>query len=157
MENKPSSDSDVAIASATGTVRAPAGAAPAQDVLRVVLVDDSLPVRERVAASLAAVEGVEVVGQAGDVPSGLRLLEQCKPDVLILDLELPGQSGLELLVACRRAKHAAIIIMFSIHDEMKLREKCLEMGAAFYFNKASEFDHAIEVCRYLSSHRPRQS
>src|SRR5579864_4767535 len=61
--------------------------------LRVVLVDDSLEVRRRVAESLSEVQGVVIVGQAGDVPSGLRLLSEQQPDVLILDIELPGQSG----------------------------------------------------------------
>src|SRR5580704_3810912 len=120
MDNKPGSGFGSAVGFAKANSGAPAGGARKAGVIEVVLVDDSVPMRERVAASLAAVEGVEVVGQADDVPSGLRLIEQRAPDVLILDLEMPGQSGIDLLKIARRRGYASVIIMFSIHDHPKL-------------------------------------
>lgn len=156
MEDTPETGNGLNAGADAVLVEAPRRGARKPDIVEVVLVDDSVPVRERVAASLAALDGVEVVGQAGDVPSGLRLLEEREPDVLILDLELPGQSGLDLLKIAKRRGYASVIIMFSIHDHPKLREKCAELGAAFYFNKNSEFELASEVCRKLAMQRRRQ-
>jgi len=125
--------------------------------LQVVLVDDSVPVRERVAASVSAVQGVASVRQADDVTSGLRLLETGRTDVLVLDIEMPGRSGLEFLEIARGRGCAALIIMLSIHDYPKLRQKCADLGADFYFNKLTEFQQVAEVCRDLFNRRARQA
>src|SRR5271166_3685418 len=96
--------------------------------LQVVLVDDSVPLRERMAASVSAVHGVAMVRQANEVPSGLRLLQEREPDVVILDIELPGQNGLDFVKIVRRRGCSALIIMLSNHDHPKLRQKCAELG-----------------------------
>lgn len=117
--------------------------------LQVVLVDDSVPVRERVAASVSAVQGVAAVREAGDVPSGLRLLETGRTDVVVLDIEMPGLSGLEFLEIARRQGCQALIIMLSIHDYPKLRQRCVDLGANLFFNKLTEFQKVADVCRDL--------
>jgi DNA-binding NarL/FixJ family response regulator len=125
--------------------------------LEVIIVDDSLPMRERLAASLVTLEGVDIIGQADDVPAGLSLLEQRRPDVLILDIELPGQSGMDLLKIAHRRNFAPVIIMFSIYDHPKLRQMCLGQGAAYYFHKLTQFDRVAEVCRELTEQRRAQA
>jgi DNA-binding NarL/FixJ family response regulator len=131
-------------------------AAPKAAALEVVLVDDSVAMRERLAASLVALDGVEIIGQANDVPSGLRLLEVRQPDVLILDVELPGQSGMDLLKIAHRRKFAPVVIMFSIYDHPKLRQLCLDNGASHYFHKLTQFDDIAELCRELAVKRREQ-
>jgi len=118
--------------------------------LQVAVVDDSALMREHVIDSLSTVNGVAEIRQAADVPAGLRLLETRKPDLLVLDIELPGQSGLDLLKIARQRDYDAVIIMFSIHDHPALRQKCAELGADFFFHKLSEFDRVAEVCRELA-------
>jgi DNA-binding NarL/FixJ family response regulator len=125
--------------------------------LQVVLVDDSVPIRERLAASVRAIQGVSGIRQADDVPSGLRLLETGRTDVVVLDFELPGQSGLDFLMLARGGGCAALIIMFSVHDHPRLRQKCADLGADFFFNKLTEFQQVAEVCRDLSSRRAQQA
>ncbi len=120
--------------------------------LQVVLVDDSAPICERLAASVSAVKGVAAIRQAGDVPSGLRLLEERATDVLILDIELPGQSGLDLLQIARKKNAALVIIMLSIFNYPKLRQRCADLGADFYFHKVTEFEQVAEVCRKLAQY-----
>jgi DNA-binding NarL/FixJ family response regulator len=121
--------------------------------LKVLLVEDSILMRAHVASSLRAIKGVAAVRQATDVPSGLQLLESLKPEVLILDVELPGQTGMDLLKIARRKDAAVVIIMLTNHDHPKLREKCAELGANFFFNKTTEFDRIAEVCRDLAQSR----
>jgi DNA-binding NarL/FixJ family response regulator len=130
--------------------------APKTGKLAIILVDDSEPMRERLAASLTALEGVEIVGQANDVPSGLRLLEARQPDVLIMDVELPGQSGMDLLKIAHRRKFAPTIIMFSNYDHPKLRQLCLDNGATHFFHKLTQFDNVAELCGELAGKRHEQ-
>jgi two-component system invasion response regulator UvrY len=132
-------------------------ATPQAATLQVVLVDDSLPMRERLVASLVALDGVEIIGQANDVPSGLRLLETRPPDVLVLDVELPGQSGMDLLKIAHRRKFAPVIIMFSIYDHPKLRQLCLNNGATHYFHKLTQFDDIADLCRELAVKKRQQT
>jgi DNA-binding NarL/FixJ family response regulator len=125
--------------------------------LNVVLVEDSILMRAHVAASLSAIKGVAEVRQADDVPSGLRLLETIKPDVLILDIELPGRSGLDLLKIVRKQDAAVVIIMLTNYDEPEFRQRCAEFGANYFFNKSTEFLRVAEVCRELAARRAQQA
>jgi DNA-binding NarL/FixJ family response regulator len=122
----------------------------------VILVDDSAHMRDRVAASLVEVSGVGAIRQAADVPSGLRLVEAREPDVLILDIEMPGEGGIDLLKIARKRACASLVIMLTIHDHPKLRQLCMDLGADFYFNKRTEFEEVAKVCRDLVEWR-RQS
>jgi DNA-binding NarL/FixJ family response regulator len=125
--------------------------------LNVLLVEDSILMRAHVVSSLSAIKGVGAIRQAGDVPSGLRLLETLKPDVLILDIELPGQTGLDLLKIVRKKDAAVVIIILTNHDHPMLRQKCADLGANFYFNKLTEFERVAEVCHELAARRAQQA
>jgi len=118
---------------------------------RVVLVDDSAVVRERVAATLAGLGGIEIAGQASDVPEGLRLLRETKPDLLILDIGLPGESGITLLETTRQDKLAPCVMMLTNQDHPKLRQHCLALGADYYFHKPTEFEKMIDLCFTLAN------
>jgi DNA-binding NarL/FixJ family response regulator len=123
----------------------------------VILVDDSVHLRDRVAARLAEVRGGGAIRQAADVPSGLRLLEAREPEVLILDIEMPGEGGIDLLKIARKRACASLVIMLSIHDHPKLRQRCMDWGADFYFNKLTEFEEAAKVCHDLVTWRWQSS
>jgi DNA-binding NarL/FixJ family response regulator len=118
--------------------------------IRVVLVDDSALVRERLAAFLSALDGVEVAGQAADIPSGTALVRQTRPEVLLLDLDFRGEDGTELLATARKENPSLVIIMLTNHDYPKLRQQCAQLGADFYFHKATEFEKMLKVCQDLA-------
>lgn len=65
--------------------------------MRVAIIDDEPLARERLAGFLAREEGVVLVGEAGDGPGGLELIRRERPDLILLDIQMPGMSGLELL------------------------------------------------------------
>src|SRR4051794_3759620 len=115
--------------------------------IRIVLVDDSPLFLERLATLLSGVPGVDVVGQANDVPSGLKLIQEICPDVLVLDIGLPGQSGIELLSVIKQREPSPVVIMLTNYNIRQMRERCMELGADFYFYKPDEFEKALEVCR----------
>jgi DNA-binding NarL/FixJ family response regulator len=63
--------------------------------IRLILVDDHTLVREGIRSLLASLEGIEIVGDAGDGNEALRLMARHKPDLALLDISMPGLNGLE--------------------------------------------------------------
>jgi DNA-binding NarL/FixJ family response regulator len=80
---------------------------------RVVLVDDSDIVRSRVRESLSSVAGVEIVGEAIDVDSALRAVREQRPDIVVLDLLMPGGGGTLVLEGMQREDGRPVVIVFS--------------------------------------------
>ncbi len=102
---------------------------------RILLVDDHPIVREGLRAYLSLQPGLAVVGEAESVPQALALLEQTNPDLVLLDVQLEGQSGLSLLETLQRRENAPrVLLLTSFLDEDYLRE-ALRLGAAGYLLK----------------------
>ena len=68
-----------------------------EEIMNVVLVDDYLLVRERVANIISEIPGAEVMGEAGNSIEAIEVVRKTKPDVVILDIKMPGESGLQVL------------------------------------------------------------
>ncbi|NTW01581.1 MAG: response regulator transcription factor [Oscillochloris sp.] len=123
----------------------------------IVLVDDHPMVRGGLRSTLAAESDWEVVGEAADGVQGLALVNRLCPDVLVVDLQMPGMSGLDVLRQARTVTPTTRIILFSMHAEDTYVREALESGAVAYVLKdadAVELVHAIRVAlqggRYLS-------
>lgn len=121
--------------------------------IRVLLVDDSTSFRQRMAAYISDLPGVEVVGEALDVRTGRALFESLHPDVVVLDIGLPGPSGIELLEVLKEKSAPPVVIMLTNYNLQPLRERCFELGADYYFYKAEEFERALDVCEHLAERR----
>jgi DNA-binding NarL/FixJ family response regulator len=117
-------------------------------IARVLLVDDHALVRDGFRSLLESVEGVSVVGEAGDGHEALRLIAELEPDVVFLDVALPGLNGLE--VAARVAKeHAGVrVVILSMHANEEYVLRALQAGAAGYMLKdarAPELELALRA------------
>lgn len=123
---------------------------PGTDEITVVIVDDSAVLRQRVAASLAAIPGVRVAGEAADGTEGLALVEKLKPQALILDIELPSLNGMEVLRLVKKADNPPVVMMLSIFAHPLFRKRCAELGADHYFHKLTEFEGVARVCSELA-------
>jgi DNA-binding NarL/FixJ family response regulator len=101
---------------------------------RILLADDHALVRAGIRSLLEAIEGVEVLGEAGDGPEALRLAEELKPDVVLLDIALPGLSGLEVAARLTRAGHKGVVLL-SMHSSEEHVRQALSIGVAGYVLK----------------------
>lgn len=117
--------------------------------MKVLIVDDSAIVRVRLADLLLDVEGVESVAQAQDALGALDLVKTLKPDVAILDVRMPKRSGIELLEDVKRIGQDLKVIMLTNYPTPENREKCLGLGADYFFDKSSEIEQVINVLKYL--------
>lgn len=119
------------------------------DMVRVLIVDDSSIVRERLKTMLSEVPGVETIGQAKDQLEALGLLKKLNPEVVVLDIEMPGGSGIDLLRYLKKRKQPPLAIVLTNLSDTQYRQKCMEAGADFFFDKSSEFDNVTEVLNQL--------
>jgi DNA-binding NarL/FixJ family response regulator len=126
--------------------------------MKVLIVDDSALVRVRLADLLAEIEGIEVVAQAEDASQASSLVRTLKPDVAILDVQMPKRSGLDLIEEVKRSPHAPKVIMLTNYPTPENREKSFSRGADYFFDKSGDIEEVINVLRNLerSSHGQNQ-
>lgn len=126
-------------------------------VATVVLADDHPVVRRGLRMLLDAEEGLEVVAEAGDVETAVRKVRGYKPDVLVLDLSMPGGSGLEAIPRVLEASPRTAIVVLTMQDEPEAARAALRAGAlAFVLKEAAdtELEDALHAAlrgrRYLT-------
>lgn len=105
------------------------------DVLRVVIADDHAVVRQGIRGVLEEVEGLEVVGEAGDGAQALTVTEELRPDVVLLDVTMPGRTGLEVAKQLRDAGSGVRVLILSMHDEPEYVLEAVRAGADGYVLK----------------------
>lgn len=106
---------------------------PAEPI-RVLVVDDHPMVREGLRSMLSD-EGIEVVGEAGCAAEALERCAALRPDVVLLDMQLPGQDGLHVLAELRRAQAGLAVLVVSMHDEPRFVRAAMYAGARGYVLK----------------------
>ncbi len=103
--------------------------------IRVVLVDDHAMVREGIRHVLTGMLGIEVVGEASDGARALTTIRALKPDVVLLDITLPGKSGLEVAKELRDEMANLKILVLSMHDEAQYIVEAVKAGVNGYLLK----------------------
>lgn len=118
--------------------------------LKIFLSDDSATVREHLVTVVSDLPETSVVGQAQDAPGSVAAIGQTQPDVVILDIRMPGGNGIKVLREVKKMNPAPKVIMFTNFSDAQYREECRQAGADFFFDKSTEFDKlpdALELVR----------
>lgn len=108
--------------------------------IKVFIADDSLIVREHLVTMFDELAGIEIVGQAENVAESISAIEELKPDVIILDIRMPGGSGIDVLQHVKQDKVTPLVIILTNYPYPGYRQKCLQAGADFFLDKSTEFD-----------------
>jgi DNA-binding NarL/FixJ family response regulator len=124
-----------------------AAAAVGPGKARVLIVDDHPVVREGLALLISAQPDLEVCGEAEDVASACRLLDEARPDVVVVDISLPGGGGLELIKRIRAHRPTIRMLVSSIHEEGAYAERALRAGALGYINKREATRTLLDAIR----------
>ena len=106
----------------------------------VFIVDDSEHIRARIAEMLSAVAGTCLVGEAGSARDAIAGIIRTRPDAVLLDINLGGPSGLDVLRAIRPRLPQTVFVVLSNHSEPQYRRACADAGAAHFLDKTTEFD-----------------
>ncbi len=113
--------------------------------MRVFIVDDSEALREELIALLSRYEEIEIIGQAGDSIEAKNAIPKLNPDVVILDIRMPGGNGIEVIRNIKKDNPKCVVIMFTNYPYSQYRKRYMKLGADFFFDKSSEVEKVIEV------------
>jgi two-component system invasion response regulator UvrY len=119
--------------------------------ISVLLVDDHPIVRDGYRRLLGGTDDIKVVGEAGDGETALVLYDKLKPDVVVVDLTMPGMDGLELIRRLKLEQTSVRILVFSMHNSEALIQRCIELGALGYLIKSSGMDQLVEAVRHVAA------
>jgi len=122
-------------------------------VIRVVLCDDHAMVRRGIKDTLADAGDIEVVGESGSYSEVREVIRNISCDVLLLDLNLPGRGGLEVLASLREGHSDIKVLIVSMFAEDQYALRCLRAGADGYLNKAGDPAELITAVRALANGR----
>ncbi len=114
--------------------------------IRILIADDHGVLRAGLRSLLNAEADLEVVGEAGDGQEALRQVAALQPEVLLLDINMPGLSGIEVLAVVRRDYPAVAVLVLTVHEDETLLQEAIRVGAAGYIIKRaveSELINAI--------------
>ncbi|MEX2466574.1 MAG: response regulator transcription factor [Gemmatimonadota bacterium] len=106
-----------------------------EDKIRVMIADDHTVVRQGIRIVLEEVDGLEVVAEAGDGDEAMSLAREHRPDVILLDVTMPGRTGLEVTRALREEGIEAGILILSMHDDPEYVLQAVRAGADGYVLK----------------------
>jgi DNA-binding NarL/FixJ family response regulator len=117
--------------------------------VKVLIADDSDVFVRSLRAMLAQIGGIEVLGRARTGAEASQLVRDLHPDVVILDLRMPGGSGIDVLNSMKSDGLTPIVMVLTNFPCSQYREICLRLGARFFFDKSAAFEKAGEVLRRL--------
>jgi two-component system invasion response regulator UvrY len=120
----------------------------------VLLVDDHAVVREGYRLLLERAGDITVVGEASTAAGALAKYRELRPQVVVLDIALPGVSGIEALRELRTFDAAARVLMFSMYEDAIFAERALKGGAQGYVTKASAPASLVEAVRTVAAGKP---
>ncbi|MEI8174309.1 MAG: response regulator transcription factor [Deltaproteobacteria bacterium] len=122
--------------------------------MKVLIVDDSKIVCNGLRQMLNNIADVVVVGEAHNADEAVTAITGLKPDVVILDIRLPGKSGIEVLKDIRDKKLPIRVIMLTNYPYPQYRKKCEELGADYFFDKVTEIEEIPKVIEELAKDKP---
>ncbi len=127
-------------------------------MIRVVVVDDHKLVRIGTSRLLADIAGIQVVGQASTGEEAIDVVKDLKPDVVLMDIQMPGIGGIEATKRCLRIDPELKVIVVTVHEEDPYPSQLMGVGASGYLTKKSDVDEMVRSIkkvmlgqRYISS------
>ena len=122
-------------------------------MIRVMLCDDHALIRRGIRDTLSDAADIEVVGEAGDYPELRTLLRNQTCDVLVLDINMPGRSGLDVLAVLKDEGATMKVLIVSMYPEDQYAIRALRAGAYGYVNKGGDPQQLVTAVRTVSQGR----
>jgi len=115
--------------------------------MQVAIIDDSAVIRARLMQKLSQIEGIQMAWQAQNAAEAIAAFQELRPEVAILDIQMPEGSGIDVLAHIKKESPQTTVIMLTNYPLPPFRKCCLEAGADYFFDKSTEFEKVIEVLR----------
>ena len=118
--------------------------------LKVLIADDSTEVRNRLKEMLKENKSIYLTGEAVDAEQAVTVLRHLKPDVVILDIHMPGGGGIGVLKDIKTTDPGPITIVFTAFSYPQYRQACLAAGADYFFDKTDDVQKMTDVLAELT-------
>ena len=115
--------------------------------MNVVVVDDSRILRERVVSLISELPGINVVGKAGNSIEAMKLVRKASPDLVIVDIGMPGENGFEVLKKIKKKKPETKVIIFTNYTDDQYKSESLKAGADYFFNKSDDVEDLLSAIK----------
>lgn len=116
---------------------------------RIVIADDHAMFRQGLARLLDSVQDVTVVGESGNGHDTLNLIALTQPELAVVDISMPGLSGIEILKEVRRRKLKTRIILLTMHTDTELAAEAIEYGVSGYLLKENAFEDLLSAFQLI--------
>src|ERR1700704_3262958 len=120
----------------------------------VLVVDDSILIQERIIPMLEEIDNIEFVTRAGSYYEAIEQLNQTMPDMMLLDINLPDRSWIELLRMVKEKYEHIIVYMITNRANQFYREICKKFKADYFFDKSKDFDLIPRVIAAQTTYHP---
>ena len=122
-------------------------------MIKILLVEDEPNVRRGIRMHLALEPDFTLVGEAGDGWEALRMAQQFQPDVVIMDLRLPGLDGLSAAERLLAAQPRCAVVILTLYDEPANREQAERVGVSAFIGKDKPGGALADAIRKAAAHR----
>ena len=123
--------------------------------LVMLIVDDNMRFVERMIGLLDEAKNIGYINVANDYQEATRIIDEERPDVILLDINLPGKNGIEILKLIRNSGKPSHVIMVTNHADEYYRAQCEEIGADHFLDKSIDFSKVPAIIRSLGyQHSP---
>ena len=119
-------------------------------IMKIIIADDSTLFRERINDLLKNLDNVEVVGEAENGLEVLKLIEDIKPDLAILDIRMPEMNGIEVLKMIKKMGTKIKICMLTNYPYKQYKERCFAEGADYFFDKNLDIKQISDIISTLA-------
>ncbi len=113
----------------------------------ILIIDDNTNFADRMVEILDELDHVGYINVAANYEEGYRLFIQDPPDLVLLDINLPGKNGIELLRVFRQTEWQGEVIMITNHSSLHYRQQCLELGAKYFLDKTNDFGLVADIVK----------
>lgn len=117
--------------------------------MKILIADDSSLIRKKLKTLLSDIPEIEDFIEAENSVETIKLISETIPDIVILDIRLPGGGGIEVLEEINKKNLPVKKIVLTNYTYFQYKKKCLELGADYFFDKSTEFEKVKEVISNL--------
>ena len=119
--------------------------------LSILIVDDNLSFITRIISLLDEVDNISSIHTAGNYDEASKVLDEKKPDVALLDIQLPGKSGISILKQIKESSATCQVIMLTNTTGDYYRQQCKKLGAEHFLDKTNDFELVPGIVKGLKS------
>ena len=118
--------------------------------MKVLLTDDSQLILDRLQEMLGCINGVEIVGSYKNGTEALDAIKTLNPDLAIVDINMPGLTGLQVLSATKKENHKTKFMILTFYASNNYRKAAFKLGADYFLSKIDDFEKVAEVVTELN-------